>query len=106
MKILNANISQFTKAYESAAKFNKRIAQKMVFKRGLEGEIDDKFIRKLLPDHFDKIGNLTEEGKTAIKSEIFNTIQNKCSQNQTKKIIENYTANDYFADSYINDFYL
>ena len=103
MRILNATIKDFTKAYADSAKFNKRIAQKMVFNHGLEGEVDDKFIRKVLPETFDDAGNLTEKGKTTIKTQLedwFNFIK----KDNSDKIINEYKTQDYLADAYMRDF--
>lgn len=103
MKILNATIKDFTQAYADSAKFNKRIAQKMVFNHGLQGEIDDKFVRKVLPETFDEVGNLTEKGKNTIKSQLqewFNLAEKK----DASKIINEYKTDDYLADFYMRDF--
>ena len=103
MRILDANIKEFTKVYADSAKFNKRIAQKMVFNHGLEGEVDDTFIRKILPETFDDAGNLTEKGKTSIKAKLKDRF-GFAKKEDANKIIYNYKANDYLTDSYKRDF--
>lgn len=103
MRILDATIKDFTKAYADSAKFNKQIAQKMVFNHGLEGEVDDTFIRKVLPDTFDEAGNLTEKGKSSIKAKLtdwFNLVKKEASD----EIINEYKAQHYLADSYMRNF--
>ena len=89
MKVFDATIKDFTKAYADSAKFNKRIAEKLVFNHGLEGEVNDKFIRKLLPETFDEAGNLTQKGKTSIKSKLQEWF-NFTNKEDTEKIINNY----------------
>jgi len=75
----------------------------MVFNHGLEGEVDDKFIRKVLPEAFDDAGNLTEKGKTTIKTQLeawFNFIK----KDNSDKIINEYKTQDYLADAYMRGF--
>lgn len=101
--ILNARISDFTEIYAQAAKFNKRIAQKMVFKHGLNGEVDDKFVRKVLPEHFDEAGMLTEKGKANIKDNLSNWFGLK-DWREKQPFANNCKTSDYLTDFYIRDF--
>ena len=77
--ILNANINVFKNEMAKAARNYKDVAETMVFEQGLRGDVDKKFIRKILPDYFDKTGNLTETGRQGLKDLIADMFSKKTS---------------------------
>ncbi len=88
VSIFDANISHFRKGFSNAAKKDIWVAEKMVFEHGLRGDVDNKFVRKILPDHFDKQGNLTGKGKENIRAALsVNINRAACS---VKEFFKNY----------------
>lgn len=95
--ILNANINVFKNEMAKAARNYKDVAETMVFEQGLRGDVDKKFIRKILPDYFDKTGNLTETGKNGIKDIIFDMFSTK----KSKKVApEKVSVQKFFQELY------
>lgn len=82
VSILKADINDFRKNFTLGAKKYKDVAENMVFEQGLRGNVTDQFIRKIMPDNFDKSGKLTQTGKENIKSAInlmFNGKRKDCT---------------------------
>ena len=51
ISILDANINIFRNEMAKAARKYKDVAETMVFEQGLRGDVDNRFVRKILPDY-------------------------------------------------------
>ncbi len=97
ISILDANINIFRNEMAKAARKYKDVAETMVFEQGLRGDVDNRFVRKILPDYFDKTGNLTESGKNGIKDIIFDMF----STPKSKKVApEKVSIQKFFQEFY------
>ena len=97
ISILDANINIFRNEMAKAARKYKDVAETMVFEQGLRGDVDNRFVRKILPDYFDKTGNLTESGKKGLKDIIFDMFSTKKSK---KAVPEKVSVQKFFQEFY------